>query len=334
MMEDAGVIVRWFRPLHRLNHPGALNHRTHRKVLIVDEEVGFTGGVGIADEWAGDARNEREWRDTHFRIRGPAVDGLRAAFLDNWTETDPRRLRGSHRPLPRPAPARLGGHPMRPQRIRDRMGRHRHGVPHPPAARQPTGSHRHRLLRARRGAERTPLRRRRSRRRGPDPAPRSPRRQAVRPTRRRTALRPSSSTAGVQIWNFQPSMLHAKIMTVDGLVANIGSANLNRAVGRPRRGGQPRRPRPATRRGPRRALRRRPRTQRSHPTWPLAGPAPSPAHRGARRPARQAVDLTFGVDGGGSRGGRRHPKIERTFEGPDDAVVAMPAPRRAAPTAR
>src|SRR5206468_13106170 len=88
MMEDAGVEVRWFRPLLRFR-PGQMNHRTHRKVLIVDEAVAFTGGVGIADEWCGDARNEREWRDTHFRIGGPAVDGLRAAFLDNWWETDP-----------------------------------------------------------------------------------------------------------------------------------------------------------------------------------------------------------------------------------------------------
>ena len=79
--------LRWFRPLRRL--PGAINHRTHRKVLIVDEAVAFTGGVGIADEWQGDARDEHEWRDTHFRIEGPAVDGLRAAFLDNWAETDP-----------------------------------------------------------------------------------------------------------------------------------------------------------------------------------------------------------------------------------------------------
>ncbi len=57
--------------------------------MVVDEAIGFTGGVGIADEWNGDARNEQEWRDTHFRVRGPAVDGLRAAFLDNWIETDP-----------------------------------------------------------------------------------------------------------------------------------------------------------------------------------------------------------------------------------------------------
>ena len=75
------------RPLPRLQ-PTKMNHRTHRKVMIVDEEIGFTGGVGIADEWRGDARNEDEWRDTHFRVRGPAVDGLRAAFLDNWLETE------------------------------------------------------------------------------------------------------------------------------------------------------------------------------------------------------------------------------------------------------
>ncbi|RPI07214.1 MAG: cardiolipin synthase B, partial [Actinobacteria bacterium] len=88
MMDEAGVHVRWFRPLPRFML-GSVNHRTHRKVLIVDEGTGFTGGIGIADEWDGDARNEQEWRDTHFRIRGPAVDGLRAAFLDNWAETDP-----------------------------------------------------------------------------------------------------------------------------------------------------------------------------------------------------------------------------------------------------
>ena len=87
-MEDNGVELRWFRPLKKLR-PHQINHRTHRKVLVVDEAVGFTGGVGIADEWQGDAANEHEWRDTHFRIEGPAVDGLRAAFLDNWIETDP-----------------------------------------------------------------------------------------------------------------------------------------------------------------------------------------------------------------------------------------------------
>jgi cardiolipin synthase len=87
LLDAAGVHVRWFRPLGRIRI-GEVNHRTHRKVMVVDEEIGFTGGVGIADEWRGDARGPSEWRDTHFRIRGPAVDGLRAAFLADWAETD------------------------------------------------------------------------------------------------------------------------------------------------------------------------------------------------------------------------------------------------------
>lgn len=85
-MQEAGCDVRWFRPIKAR---GALqaNNRTHRKVLICDETLGFTGGVGIADEWSGDARTEDEWRDTHFRVVGPAVNGLRGAFFDNWAET-------------------------------------------------------------------------------------------------------------------------------------------------------------------------------------------------------------------------------------------------------
>jgi cardiolipin synthase len=86
IMSRAGCDVRWFRPVEGKEALNA-NNRTHRKVMVVDELIGFTGGVGIADEWDGDARDEGEWRDTHFRIVGPATDGLRAAFLDNWAET-------------------------------------------------------------------------------------------------------------------------------------------------------------------------------------------------------------------------------------------------------
>ncbi|WP_158295561.1 phospholipase D-like domain-containing protein [Crenalkalicoccus roseus] len=84
-MEAGGVQLRWFRPLRRLRLHRNLR-RTHRKVLVVDGRVGFTGGVGIAEEWCGDARNEREWRESHFRVRGPAVRGLRGAFYGNWAE--------------------------------------------------------------------------------------------------------------------------------------------------------------------------------------------------------------------------------------------------------
>jgi len=86
IMKKKGVLIERFRPVSNLK-VWKTDNRTHRKVLICDGKVGFTGGVGIGEEWEGDARNENEWRETHFRIEGPAVDGLHAAFLDNWIET-------------------------------------------------------------------------------------------------------------------------------------------------------------------------------------------------------------------------------------------------------
>ncbi|MET9535697.1 phospholipase D-like domain-containing protein [Streptomyces sp. NPDC006649] len=84
-MDAAGVQVAWFRKPARLS-PLKQNHRCHRKALVVDEHTAFTGGVGIAEEWCGDARDSTEWRDTHVRLRGPAVDGIAAAFAQNWAE--------------------------------------------------------------------------------------------------------------------------------------------------------------------------------------------------------------------------------------------------------
>ena len=85
-MRSAGVDLCLFRPPW-LRSPLTHNHRTHRKVLVVDGLVAFTGGVGIAQEWQGDARGPSEWRDTQIRVRGPAVAGLSAAFVQNWAET-------------------------------------------------------------------------------------------------------------------------------------------------------------------------------------------------------------------------------------------------------
>ncbi len=85
-LQTAGAQVEKFRPIVRWK-VWESDHRTHRKILVVDNRVGFTGGVGIAEEWEGDARNPDEWRDTHFKIEGPAVMGLRAAFLTDWRDT-------------------------------------------------------------------------------------------------------------------------------------------------------------------------------------------------------------------------------------------------------
>jgi cardiolipin synthase A/B len=82
-MDEAGVEVERYRPL-RWYHLHRLNNRTHRKLLVVDGKVGFTGGVGIADLWLGDAEDPDHWREAHFRIEGPAVAQLQMAFNDNW----------------------------------------------------------------------------------------------------------------------------------------------------------------------------------------------------------------------------------------------------------
>jgi cardiolipin synthase len=84
-MRDAGVDFCWFRPL-KLYAARRLENRTHRKLLIVDGKVGFTGGVGIAEEWTGNAQDPDHWRDTHVRVRGPVVRGLQGAFAENWLE--------------------------------------------------------------------------------------------------------------------------------------------------------------------------------------------------------------------------------------------------------
>lgn len=93
LMENAGVELHKYHPLHWY-HLARMNNRTHRKLLIVDGTVGFTGGVGIADEWLGDAQDADHWRDSHFRIEGPAVAHMQAAFLDNWMKTSGEVLHG------------------------------------------------------------------------------------------------------------------------------------------------------------------------------------------------------------------------------------------------
>jgi cardiolipin synthase len=82
-MKKAGVQVqRYHKPVWwKL---ARLNNRTHRKLLVIDGKVGFTGGVGIADQWRGNAQDEKHWRDTHFRIEGPVVGQIQAVFNDNW----------------------------------------------------------------------------------------------------------------------------------------------------------------------------------------------------------------------------------------------------------
>lgn len=102
-LKAAGAEVEKFHPLrwYNLAH---VNNRTHRKLLVIDGRIGFTGGVGIADQWQGDADSKEHWRDTHYRMEGPAVAQMQAAFTDNWIKTRGDVLCGSrYFPALRPA---------------------------------------------------------------------------------------------------------------------------------------------------------------------------------------------------------------------------------------
>ncbi len=98
-LRDAGAHVEFFRSprwytLHKLNN------RMHRRLLIVDGRIAFSGGVGIADVWSGDAEDPEHWRETHLVIEGPAVLDVLGAFLENWTEAAKAVLGPAHYPKP------------------------------------------------------------------------------------------------------------------------------------------------------------------------------------------------------------------------------------------
>jgi len=85
-LEAAGARIGWVNPLVTL-HVEEVNYRTHRKALVVDGTAAFVGGMGIADHWWKDAKDFPMWRDTQVEIRGPAVTDVEAAFNQNWIVT-------------------------------------------------------------------------------------------------------------------------------------------------------------------------------------------------------------------------------------------------------
>ena len=99
LLTDAGCQLEWFRrvklfqfitPWELLNY----NYRNHRRILVIDGTLGFTGGHGVAEEWTGDGRTEGKWRDTDVRVEGPIVQQLQAAFVESWRDTTGHILGG------------------------------------------------------------------------------------------------------------------------------------------------------------------------------------------------------------------------------------------------
>ena len=92
-MTSQGVELHLYRPL-RWNTLTRYNNRTHRKLLVVDGKIGFTGGVGIAGDWTGNAQDPDHWRDSHYRVEGPVVAQMQGVLIDNWTKTTGTVLHG------------------------------------------------------------------------------------------------------------------------------------------------------------------------------------------------------------------------------------------------
>jgi cardiolipin synthase len=224
-MDRSGVQVEWFRkPL--LKSPFKSNHRLHRKVCIIDGRVGFTGGVGIAEEWCGDARNSGEWRDTHLRVEGPAVDGLQSAFIQDWAETG-RPLFDENDEFPEQpqagtstiqivrGSASLGWDDMQ-SAFHIMLSSARERLRIATAYFAPDEDFLQTLCAApSRGVEVDLLL----------PGPHADKRVCQLASE---AAYARLVECGVRVWSFQPSMMHAKVMTVDGCVAVVGSSNFNR----------------------------------------------------------------------------------------------------------
>ncbi|MER5374231.1 phospholipase D-like domain-containing protein [Streptomyces sp. NPDC002553] len=224
-MGRSGVQVAWFRrPLYL--SPLKQNHRCHRKVLVVDEQVAFTGGVGIAEEWCGDARNPGEWRDTHVRLTGPAVDGVAAAFAQNWAEChdelfDDRDRFTGHRPQGDAVvqvvrgSASFGWQDMQTlMRVMIESAEQRFRLA---TAYFSPDAYFVELLcaAARRGVEVEILL----------PGPHTDKRVCQLAGQH---FYEDLLACGVKIHQYQPTMMHAKIVTVDRTAALVGSTNFNR----------------------------------------------------------------------------------------------------------
>lgn len=223
-MRAAGVQLFFYHPPGTYD-PRRLNNRTHRKLLIVDGAVGFIGGADIADEWLGHAQSPAHWRDTHYRVQGPVVAQIQAVFLQNWTLASGELLHGDGA-FPRlPAAGSetaqaFGASPGRGQpdmrsmyllaiaaAERSILIENPYFIPDPLLAGELVAARRRgvrvRILVPGRRID-TPVTRRASRGRwGPLLA------------------------AGVEFYEYRPTMMHCKLLVVDGQWSSVGSSNVD-----------------------------------------------------------------------------------------------------------
>ena len=223
-LRDAGARVELYNPV-RWDTIARMNNRTHRKIMVIDGAVGFTGGAGIGDEWSGDAQDAEHWRDTHFRLEGPAVAQMQAAFMENWIEVTGEVLHGpEYFPELRPVGGELaqfvvsspgGGGESAQLLYLMSIAAAQRSIQLSAAYFVPDDNEVRQLVEARERGVRVQII-------VPGPATDS---AAVRRASRSTwgeLLR-----AGVEIYEYQPTFYHVKVMTVDGLWVTVGSTNFD-----------------------------------------------------------------------------------------------------------
>ena len=224
-MKSAGAEVERFRPVVRWKFWES-DHRTHRKIIVIDDRVGFTGGVGIASEWEGDGQAPDEWRDTHFRVEGPVALELKAAFLTDWRDAGHPLGRGDI-VCERPAAdgdveiavidgsVQIGFDDS--ERVLEALlaaAKHRIYLQTPYF--NPTEALMRLLGEAtQRGVDVSLL----------IPGPYIDMR--ISQVMARDLFEPLNEM-GITVWIYQPSMMHTKALLVDGEVAMVGSINVNR----------------------------------------------------------------------------------------------------------
>ena len=223
-LRDAGCQVVFYRPFrgHRVT---ALNMRTHRRVLVCDGTVGFTGGTGIDVAWTGHAQSPAHWRDTGYRLRGPAVDGLRSAFALDWLQTACPLVTEQDRFAEH---ARSGSARVQVVSATSQPGWNASGLAvltaldlaqhrlriATPYARLPERLHAALAAAVDRGVQVQLL----------VSGPHVDRKFVAAQSRHHYAR---LLDAGVELWSYQPTLLHAKVMTVDGWLSVVGTTNLD-----------------------------------------------------------------------------------------------------------
>jgi cardiolipin synthase len=222
-MKDAGCKFAYYHPTHSWR-VDRTNRRSHRRILVVDGKIGFSGAVGFAEKWSGHAQDKNHWRDTHMRIEGPLVAELQAAFQEHWVKTFQEALSGADQFPELPASGDLKAQvvpsrsfSMAPiplvQAVAFTAAEKRISITN--AYCTPTRDQVEQLVKAvRRGVDVRLLL----------PGPNND--QPMTKSAGRAAYG-KMLEGGVKIFEYQPTMIHEKSMVIDGLFSMLGSSNFD-----------------------------------------------------------------------------------------------------------